>query len=130
MGSISREDLRIILAFALHTAKVDNEFAQSEKVVIKHYLDLIHLSEAERKDLASQQLSLSEALGHLSSQAAKELLVKTICAVAHSDGVMRESETEFVRRVNHQLHTAMTLLPQDRWGEYESEIVKILGQVG
>ena len=126
MGKISREDLRIILAFALHTAKVDQEFAQSERAVIKQYLDRIQFTDAERQSLTSQKVSLSEGLEHLSGKAAKELLVKTICTVAFSDGVMRESETEFVHRVSHQLKTGMTLLPQDRWGEYEAEVMKAL----
>jgi len=129
MSKITREDLRAILTFALHTAKVDHDFAQSEKAVIKKYLDLIHLSHEERQTMSHQNRSLSEMLDQLSSTDAKTLLVKTICAVAHSDGVMVDSETDFVKRVNKQLQTGMTLLPQDRWGEYETEVMQALKQL-
>ena len=130
MADITRQDIRIILAFALHVAKVDHDLATSEKAVLKHYLETGQISKDEMVDLARKEHSLSGDLLLLSGPDAGELLLKTLCAVAHSDGVMKESETEFIQRVAQQLNSTLTLLPQDRWGEYENEVLNSLRSLG
>ncbi|MDH5753147.1 MAG: hypothetical protein OEZ59_12120, partial [Deltaproteobacteria bacterium] len=96
MGEITREDLKIILAFALHVAKVDHEFANMEKVIIKRFVEVSHIEQEELAQLASTRISLADCLGRMSGDEAKSLLVQTMCAVAHCDGVTKDVESEFI----------------------------------
>lgn len=126
MDTISRDDLKILLKFALHMAKVDKDLAPLERKILKRYVDLIGLTDEERKALIGSEQSLSQGLASIESQEAKVLLVKTLCAVAHSDGVMHEAEGAFIQKVNGQLGGAVELLPFEDWEVYEKEVLKQL----
>lgn len=130
MSTISREELRSIFVFALHVARVDNDFVTPEKNVLKRYMDLMHFSPEEKDQMAGMSQVLSERLDSLASDEAKKLLVKTLCAVAYSDGQMREEEINFINRVNNQLGNVVELGNWDDWGGYEGEVMEILQMVG
>lgn len=127
MSDLTREDLKTILIFALHVARVDDNLAGIEKSILGRYIELTQLDEGERADLLQQRHSLSDDLSHLSGEEAKTLLVKTICAIAHADGVMHDTEDSFIRKVNHQLGDVLALPPFDEWGAFKDEVLFILG---
>lgn len=128
MADFTRDDLHTILAFGLHVARVDNDFAALEKNVLRHYVEMIGMSEEERAALAAQPVRLSEGLAHLSGTEARTLLIKTLCAVAFSDGVPHENELDFIQRVNHQVGRPLELKPWEEWGAYEEEVLAALGR--
>jgi uncharacterized tellurite resistance protein B-like protein len=130
MADISHEDIKIILLFALHVAKVDKEFAGMEKRILRRFVELAGISEEERMEMMHADKSLAHGLEHLSSGAARELLVKSLCAVAHSDGVMHETEREFINRVNSQLGEPISLPPFEEWEAYEHEVLALLNELG
>ncbi len=87
MTTVNRKDLKTILLFGIHIAKVDTEFVVWEKQILARFAEAMKLSEAEKTELANQGISLSEGLSALSGVEAKHLLLKTLCSVAYSDGV-------------------------------------------
>lgn len=127
MEAISRDELKVILMFAFHVAKVDQEIAGLERKILKRYMELIGLTQEERMELMGSDKSLSHRLETLTSPEAKQLLVKTLCAVAHSDGVMHEREGDFIRKVNGQLGNAVDIQPFEDWEMYEKEVLEQLG---
>ncbi len=88
------------------------------------------LTEAEKAQLAAERLSLSDGLRQLSGQQAGTLLLKTLCAVAHSDGRMHPAEVEFVHKVTQRLGGEAFVLPQSEWGAYEREVFDALNELG
>lgn len=129
MAAITRQDLKTILLFATHVAKVDSEFALQEKEFLFKVAEGMRLTPQERGDLLKQEASLSSGLNHLSSNAAKQLLVKTLCAVSHCDGKAVKAETDFIQRVIEHFGDAVFVLPREEWGSYEAEVLKALGAV-
>lgn len=129
MADISHEDFKIILRFALHVAKVDEEFAGLEKQILRRFVELARISEEERMEMMNADKSLAHGLEHLSSGDARELLVKSLCAVAHSDGVMHDTEREFIDRVNTQLGNLISLPPFEEWEAYEHEVLALLNEM-
>lgn len=127
MAAINRQDLKTILLFATHVAKVDNEFALQEKELLQKFAEAIKLTPQERTELLKQEASLSEGLNHLSSKDAKQLLVKTLCAVSHSDGKAVKAEIDFIQKVIEHFGDSVFVLPRDEWGKYEAEVLKTLG---
>jgi tellurite resistance protein len=127
MPAIIRQDLKTILLFATHVAKVDNEFAMQEKELLGKFADAIKLTPQERSDMMGKEASLSDGLNHLSSKEAKQLLVKTLCAVSHSDGKAVKAELDFIQKVIEHFGDSVFVLPREEWGKYETEVLKILG---
>ena len=99
MGSITRQDLKTILLFGVHIAKIDDDFAPFEKKILKRFSDEMGLTEEERIDLIVQEVSLGKGLMSLSSDSAKHLLVKTLCAVSFVDGAADKTELDFIEKV-------------------------------
>ena len=126
MSLINREDLIIIFMFGLHLAKIDKNFHKLEKRLLKSYQDQLKLTEEEAKELFTDRKSLEESSERLSSNRAKLLLIKTVCAVSHSDGVEHELEVEFINRINFRLGEVLELPPWEEWGKYENEVQEIL----
>lgn len=126
MSALTREDLKTILLFGIHVAKIDEEFAVWERQVLSRFADAMHLSEAEREEMAERDISLAEGLRRLSGQEAATLLVKTLCAVAASDGKDDPVEREFIHKVVERLDTSMFLLPRAEWASYEQEVLEAL----
>lgn len=129
MGDITREDLKIILLFALHMARVDEVFDVSEKKLLARFVELAHLSEEERTGLADAGRSLSHGLDSLSSDAARDLLVKTLCAIASADGLMHSSEQAFMDKVEGVVGGTQQLPPFEQWESMEGEVLAILGNL-
>jgi tellurite resistance protein len=130
MSAINRQDLKTILVFATHVAKVDNDFVTQEKELLHKFAEAIHLTPDERGELLKREASLADGLNHLSSNDAKQLLVKTLCAVAHADGKAIKPEMDFIQKVIEHFGSSVFVLPREDWGKYEVEVLKILGTLG
>lgn len=122
MNGVSREDLKTILLFAAHIAKLDNSFDVWEKRILRRFANTMHLSQAEKHELAHRRASLIRSLQSLSSTEARQLLVKTLCAVSYVDGTAGEAELEFIEKVVMRLDTQVFILPKEEWGQYENEV--------
>jgi uncharacterized tellurite resistance protein B-like protein len=129
MAAINRQDLKTILLFATHVAKVDNEFVMQEKELLQKFAEAIKLTPQERNELLKQEASLSEGLNHLSSKDAKQLLVKTLCAVSFSDGKAVKAEIDFIQKVIEHFGDSVFVLPREEWGKYEAEVLKTLATI-
>ena len=127
--SISRQDLKTILVFAIHLAKVDSEFTLQEKKVLKRYSEAIGLQEEEREELVGLGGSLSEDAAALSSDDAKELLLKTLCAVSFVDGNTSSDEVEFIQKVQLKLGIDYPLPVKADWGGFEEEVFATLAEM-
>jgi tellurite resistance protein len=126
MTAINRQDLMTILLFATHVAKVDNEFVLEEKALLQKIAEAIQLNAAERAALLKQEASLASGLNHLSSNEAKQLLVKTLCAVSNSDGKAVKAELDFIHKVIEKFGDSVFVLPREEWGKYEVEVMTTL----
>lgn len=127
--SVTRGDLKTILQFGIHIAKVDGDFAVWEKQVLARFAAAMHLTEEEKAQMAGQDLSLARGLSSITGQEARQLLLKTLCAVAHSDGQAHPAELEFINKVIQQLGGQLFVLSKDEWGSYEQEVLDAIGEV-
>lgn len=128
MSDLNRDDLKIILLFGIHLAKIDGDFAVWEKKLLARFADAMKLTEREKSELVHQEISLSQGLQRLSGQGAKSLLVKTLCAVSFSDGDTHPNEVDFIHKVVEKLETQVFILPQGEWGAYEDEVMAELNE--
>lgn len=128
MSDLTRHDLTTILQFGIHIAKIDGDFAVWEKKVLARFADAMHLTEDEKAEMVQQTISLSHGLDSLSGQEARQLLVKTLCAVAHSDGVPHEAELGFITKVMQRLGGQLFILSKDEWGSYEKEVLDAINE--
>jgi tellurite resistance protein len=128
MSDLNRDDLKIILLFGIHLAKIDGDFAVWEKKILARFADAMKLTEREKSEMVHQEISLSQGLRRLSGQGAKSLLVKTLCAVSHSDGDTHPNEVDFIHKVVERLETQVFILPQGEWGTYEDEVITELNE--
>ena len=126
MSEITRNDLKVILMFGIHIAKIDDDFAVWEKNILNRFADAMGLTETEREKLTGEKISLAEGLLKLSGKEAKSLLLKTLCAVSHSDGEAHDKEIDFISKVFSKLGDQMFMLPRSEWGVYESEVFATL----
>ena len=129
MPDITREDLKVILLFGIHIAKIDDDFAVWERQILSRFADAMGLTEEEKLELGKQQVSLASGLQKLSSKDAKSLLLKTLCAVSHSDGEAHDAEIDFISKVFLKLGDQMFMLPRSEWGVYESEVFSVLEEL-
>lgn len=129
MSAVTRDDLLVILRFGIHMAKVDHEFAVWEKQLLVRFAEAMHLSEAEREHLQEQPLSLAQGLRQLSGPEARSLLLKTLCAVASSDGRNHPSEVEFIHKVIEIMGSEAFVLPESEWNTYEPEVMETVSEV-
>jgi tellurite resistance protein len=110
----------------VHVAKVDAEFAIQEKALLQRLIAAIKLSPEERRELLNHKVSLAEGLAQLSSLDAKNLLVKTLCAVSHSDGKAVKQELDFISKVIDSFGGHVFVYSKDEWGRYEAEVLTTL----
>jgi tellurite resistance protein len=129
MSGVTRDDLKTILLFGIHIAKVDEEFAPFEKDILHRFADAMKLTEAERTQLLETKISLVDGLQRLSGQEARALLLKTLCAVSKSDGKTHPAEMSFIHKVIDKLGDQVFVLPEAEWGSYEQEVFDAIGQV-
>lgn len=126
MDDISRQDLKTILVFAIHLAKVDSNFHMMEKKILKRFSDSMNLQDDEREELVAMGGSLAEDADALSSNSAKELLLKTLCAVSFVDGNTSPEEVDFIQKVQAKLGIDYPLPAKEEWGAYEEEVFAII----
>lgn len=129
MPDINREDLKIILLFGIHIAKIDGDFDVWERRILARMADAMKLSEEERKSLLGERVSLAHGLRDLSSPAARSLLLKVLCAVSHADGSAHDAELEFIAKVIDKLGSQVFVLSRSEWGVYEDEVFQTLAEV-
>ncbi len=129
MSDITRQDLKTILRFCIHLSRIDDVFHETEKNVLRKFSETIGLSEEERSELMGGDASLGGGLDSLSSEEAKELLMKSLCAVSYVDGQTSRPEVEFIERILARFNKSFFLLPKEDWGQYEDEVFNILDQV-
>ena len=123
MDSLTPRDIEIILTFALHVAKVDQEFDVYERKILRHLVAVMGVTEEMKEHLLQEEKFLNELLESLSSLEAKILLVMTLCAVAFANGTVHQTEAEFIEKVNGRLGHPVQLLPTEQWGQYEPEVI-------
>ena len=126
MAAISRDDLRTIIRFGIHIARIDGNFDAFEKKVLRRFADTMGLSEDDRAELLKGEASLATGLRSLANKDSKNLLVKALCAIAHADGKANKDEIDFIQRVISKLGEAVFVDSREEWGRYEEEVVKIL----
>lgn len=130
MADMTRDDLITILSFGVHLAKVDNDFVAWEKKALAAYAKAMNLTEEERLQMLSREVSLGRGLKQLSGQPAKVLLIKTLCAVSHADGETKSEEMEFIEEVIGAVDAVTFILPRHEWGTYEQEVIDAFREVG
>ena len=126
MSTPTRDDLKTILQFGIHIAKIDGDFAVWEKKALARFADAMRLTEAEKAAMVERTISLASALDSLSGDPAKHLLLKTLCSVASSDGVPHKAELDFLHKVMDRLGGQFFILSKDEWGKYEQEVLEAI----
>ena len=130
MSDISRDALKTILLFAVHIAKIDDDFDPWEKKILRRFATEMGLTDEEKQELAQTKVSLVKSLRNLKSADANHLLIKTLCAVSFVDGAATGDELEFIEKVVVKLETQVFILPREEWGQYEDEVFNTLLEVG
>lgn len=128
MGDLTKDDLKTTLLFALHIARVDEDFAPSEKQILSKFIDLVGFDDADREELSGAGRSLALRLNHLSGEFARAFLVKTLCAIAHADDLMHSSEKAFLEKVQALLGGSIDLPPFKEWKTLETEVLEELAR--
>jgi len=129
MNNITRQDLLIVLRFGIHLAKLEDSFVPLERKLLKRIADAIKISPLEQEELMKGDASLSAGLQNLSSSDAKNLLVKTLCAVAYSDGKAHPGEINFIEKVISKFSDSIFIYPREEWGMYEDEVIHTLSKL-
>ena len=126
MGDLTKDDLKTTLLFALHIARVDEDFAPTEKHILSKFVDLVGFDEADREELSGAGRSLALRLNNLSGEFARAFLIKTLCAIAHADNLMHSAEQAFLEKVQALLGENFDLPPFDEWESLEAEVLEEL----
>ena len=126
MGDITSVDLKTILSLAVQAAKVDKQMAVYEKEIIDQFAETLALEPEDKAELIDARPSVAESLGALSGDPARAFLIKTLCAIAYSDGREHEAERAMIDEANSQLRTPLTLKPWAEWETYVEEVVDTL----
>ena len=126
MGKLSRQELKVILLFGIHIARIDGEIAPFERKMLARFADAMKLTQEERGSLLTHKFSLLDGLRQLQNTDAKQLLLKTLCAIAHCDGDTADVEVDFINKVTEKMGTAVFILPRAEWGRYEEEVFQDL----
>ena len=126
MGELTKDDLKTTLLFALHIARVDEDFAPTEKKILSKFVDLVGFDKEDREELTGAGRSLALRLNTLSGEFARTFLVKTLCAIAHADNLMHSSERAFLEKVQALLGGSIDLPPFDEWENLETEVLEEL----
>ena len=123
---VTMSDLRNILMVGIHLAKVDKDFHWEEVRILNKINDIIQLTSEEKQELLYEGFNVMKGLDALVNAKARRLLVKFLCAIAHSDQALHGLEVEFINKVNAQFDNLVTMKPVDAWREYEEEVTDIL----
>ena len=101
-------------------------FRSYEKKILNHLVKLVGISRDVNASQPDVPSSLNEELTELSSDVAKSVLIKTMCAVADANGILHEAEIAFINKVNTRLEHPIILLPREKWRCYEPEVLDFL----
>ena len=123
---VTMSDLRNILMVGIHLSKVDKDFHWEEARILNKINDIIQLTSEEKQELLHEGFNVMKGLDALVNAKARRLLVKFLCAIAHSDQVLQGSEVEFINKVNARFGDLVSMKPLDAWHEYEEEVAEIL----
>jgi tellurite resistance protein len=118
--------LKTIIRFAVHIARIDGSVDAFEKKVLRRIADTMGLTAQDRAALLQGEASLATGLKSLHSSDAKNLLVKTLCAIAHADGTANKNELEFIQKVVAKFSDSVFVYPREEWGQYEDEVMGII----
>ena len=129
MSDVTRQDLKVILIFSVHLAKVDSNFSFHEKRMLRQIADIIGLEAAEREELVAMGGSLAGDVDTLSSTDAMELLIKTLCAVSYVDGKTTPDEIEFIEKVLVRTGIDFPIPPKEEWSIYEPQVFEAIEAV-
>ena len=128
--NITRSDLKTILIFGIHLARLEDDQLNGKKPVLRQIADAVHLTPEERRELTQDEISLGRSLRRLSCPGAKLLMLKTLCLVSQSSGEASPPEVEFIHNVVDLLGEEVFLLPKKEWGSYETEVMEALDNIG
>lgn len=126
MSRLSRQDLKTILLCGIHLAKVDSDFSLQEKKLLRRFSEAMNLADGERAELLAMGGSIAENLEQLTSDYARELLLKTLCAVSFVDGVTDAEEIAFIEKVRGAVAADFPLPPPEEWSGFEEEVFSIV----
>ena len=121
---LTRDDLKNMLRFGVHVAKVDGEMNEEERLTLVRFARAMKLSEQERNLMLKDEITLAQAMRRLSGSPAETLLVKVMCAVANADGQILPVEQEFFERVLERLKEQVFVYTKSKWDQYEAEVLK------
>ena len=126
---ITRNDLKVTFSLALQIAKADDELSMLEKRLLFQLFDKIRPNDEEKAALLKKGVDAENNLNQLSSDSAKELLLMTLCAVAHSDGLFHYSENEYLNRVVTRMGKKIEIPAWEEWLAYEQAVLDILNKL-
>ena len=119
---VTRDDLVTILRIGIHVAKVDSSFDDMEKHLLLRLARAMKISDEERATMQQDGAKLSELIGRLSSQEARELMVKAVCVVAESDGRVQDTEHSFFGKILHTAAPDLEVPPVEQWGDLITDV--------
>ena len=122
MPTLPRPELLAIVRLALQTARGDDEVAPSERQLLRSLLERVRPTEAERAYLGGSPDDWRQVADSLGSPEARVLLVKVLCAVSRSDGVLHYAEARLINEINEHLGRPMELPRWEQWMDFENEI--------
>lgn len=128
MRGMNRDDLIIILKLAVHMAKADEDLSVLEKQIVGHLVEKIGLSGEERAEIGVLGEEPERIAERLSSSEAKAFLIKTLCAISKSDGILHYTENQLLTRINEALGMPVALRPWEEWMHYETEVMEVMNR--
>jgi uncharacterized tellurite resistance protein B-like protein len=128
MPAIERSELLAIVKLALHLARADDAVSLPEKHLLAQLLQSVQPSAEERAGLRPDDGDWQPTADAVVSPAGRELLIKILCAVSHSDGLLHFAEARLVQAVNEHLGRPVELPPWESWMNYENEVLTLLGR--
>ncbi|MDH5753451.1 MAG: TerB family tellurite resistance protein [Deltaproteobacteria bacterium] len=126
MSELTSNDLKIILLFGIHIARIDGNMDPFEREMLSRFADAMKFSAKDKEELLTRKFSLAEGLRSLSSPDARALLLKTLCSIAYCDGDTHETEVDFISKVVEKMGHAAFILPKAEWGSYEEEVFQTI----
>lgn len=119
---VTREDLLTALCIGVHVAKLDQNFAESEKRILGELADLIKLTDDEKERLVNREATLAELIDRLSSSESIMLMIKTVCLIAYVDGKVVDVEQDFLNKMLEKIDFDFRLKSSEEWGSYETDV--------
>jgi len=123
---MNKTDLENIFIAAFNVARADREVVELEREILALFLDAMGVDEMRGAELLDRNLSPQDAAGGLSSPEAQSFMVKTMCALAFSDGVRAQNEIDLIFSVNQSINQPIELRPWEEWEAYILEVMHTL----